>query len=78
MFFIMCFFPLIVFFFSYVYLGRELLTDSDDFGDFAAFRSGSPSKIQQSDDDSFFNAFQSNTGIQAQQVKLSHHGFIVT
>lgn len=47
--------------------GKELLTDSDDFGDFAAFRSGSPSKIQQSDDDSFFNAFQSNPGIQPQQ-----------
>lgn len=67
-----------VFFFSYVYLGKELLTDGDDFGDFAAFRSGSPSKIQQSDDDSFFNAFQSNPGIQSQQVKLSYHDFIVT
>ena len=64
-------------FFSYVYLGRELLTDSDDFGDFAAFRSGSPTKTQQSDDDSFFNAFQSNTGIQPQQVKLSYCDFIV-
>lgn len=44
----------------------QIIADSDDFGDFAAFRSGSPPKSQPRDDH-FFNAFQSNTVIQPQQ-----------
>lgn len=37
--------------------------ENDDFGDFAAFRTGSPTQNHLSDD-TFFTAFQSNTVLQ--------------
>ena len=50
-------------------LERGLLSDNDDFGDFAAFRSASPPQ-KRVNDDTFFTAFQSNTVMQLQQVNL--------
>ena len=41
----------------------------DDFGDFAAFRTGSPPQNNLSDD-AFFSGFESNTTPQSNQVKL--------
>ena len=48
-------------------LERGLLADSDEFGDFAAFRSTSPPQSH-AKDDTFFSAFESNTVMQPQQV----------
>ena len=45
--------------------------ENDDFGDFAAFRTGSPTQKHLSDD-AFFTAFQSNTVVQVKYIDFSH------
>ena len=45
--------------------------ENDDFGDFAAFRTGSPTEKHLSDD-AFFTAFQSNTVLQVKYIESSH------
>ena len=41
--------------------------ENDDFGDFAAFRTGSPQNHLP--DDTFFTAFQSNTALQVTYIE---------
>lgn len=48
---------------NFNYVGSAV--ENDDFGDFAAFRTGSPTQKHLSDD-AFFTAFQSNTVLQAE------------
>lgn len=45
--------------------------ENDDFGDFAAFRTGSPTQKHLSDD-AFFTEFQSNTVLQVKYIESSH------
>ena len=42
--------------------------ENDDFGDFAAFRTGSPTQ-NHLPDDTFFTAFQSNTALQVTYIE---------
>ena len=62
--------------FTVVFPFLDIGASGDDFGDFAAFRSGSPPADNLSND-MFFTEFQSNTVISHQQVSMQAAGHCV-